>query len=188
MIRDQEDQVAGTRPVHDSTKALPGTPERITRQPWERPGKLLKNPRGLWRLRTIHQLNSKSSGCASSGARVDPAMATTRKKNEMLTALPRRSTMRGHRRKKRDATSGTPIRRTVCTTSSSNGAACFVKTKVIAGTSPRPRTYRSARETRDRRVSPWRIEVIGTTAIAAFAVFWFFERVMGRSWWGGMLG
>src|SRR5438445_249136 len=105
-----------------------------------------------------------SSGCASNGARVDPAMATTRKKNEMLTALPRRSTMRGHRRKKRDATSGTPIRRTVCTTRSSNGAACFVKTKVIAGTSPRPRTYRSARETRDRRVSPWRIEVIGTTA------------------------
>src|SRR5439155_20054463 len=33
-----------------------------------------------------------SSGWANNGPRVEPAVATTRKKNEMLTALPRKST------------------------------------------------------------------------------------------------
>src|SRR5438093_5667166 len=110
--------------------------------------------------------DAMSSGWANNGPRVEPAVATTRKKNEMLTALPRKSTTRGNRRRNRDATSGTPINRTVCETSSPNGADRFVKTRVIAGTSPRPSTYRRAKAITALRVSPLRMEVIGTTAIA----------------------
>src|SRR5947208_12845429 len=49
---------------------------------------------------------------------------------------------------------------------SPNGADRFVKTRVIAGTSPRPSTYRRAKAITALRVSPLRMEVIGTTAIA----------------------
>src|SRR6059036_2403787 len=59
----------------------------------------------------------------------------------MLTALPRNSTARGNRRRNREATRGIPINRTVCKTSSPNGAVWLVNTRVIAGTRPRPSTY-----------------------------------------------
>src|SRR5881396_2713882 len=119
-----ENAVTATRSDHATSRARVRTNTRPPRR------KVLPNDRKA--------RDAMSSGWANKGARVDPAIAITRKKNETLTALPRKSATRDHRRRNRDAISGTPIRRTVCKTSSSNGAAWFVKTSVIAGTRPRP--------------------------------------------------
>src|SRR2546422_3615012 len=62
-----------------------------------------------------------SSGWANNGPRVEPAVATTRKKNEMLTPLPRKTDDSGNRRRNRDATRGPPISTTGCTTISQTG-------------------------------------------------------------------
>src|SRR5437867_8280961 len=147
-----ENAVTATRSAQDTRRARVRTNTTLPKR------KVLPNER---RARDV-----MSSGWASKGPRVEPAVATTRKKNEMLTALPRNPTAWGNRRRNRDATRGIPINRTVCKTSSPNGAVWFVNTRVIAGTRPRPSTYRRAKAITARRVSPLRMDVMGTTAIA----------------------
>src|SRR5437667_11135797 len=119
-----ENAVTATRSAHGTRRARVRTNTTPPRR------KVLPN------ARTASE--AMSSRWASKGARVEPAIATTRKKNERLTELPRKSATRDHRRRNRDATRGTPNRRTVSKTSSSNGDAWLVKTRVIGGTSPKP--------------------------------------------------
>src|SRR5207302_755053 len=112
----------------------------------------------------------RSSGRARRGPRVEPAIAMTRKKKEMLTPLVLRSAIFRQRLSGRDASIGRPIKRIVCNTRSFNGTVWWVKAKVMTGTRRRPIRYRIARETTVRLVSPRKYEVIGTTASASWEI------------------
>src|SRR5437899_2810090 len=88
-----ENVVTATRSVHGTRS------DRVSRN--------TTPPRRKVRPNDMMARDAMSSGWANKGPRVEPAVATTRKKNEMLTALPRKSTARGNRRRNPDATSGT---------------------------------------------------------------------------------